>query len=339
MKRTAVITGIAGQVASYLAELLLAKDYKIYGLKRRTSKNDLGCSAHLEKYIEVVEGDMCDTGSLNRLCRMARPDELYNTAAMSHVGTSFEQPEYTLEVTGGGVLNCLEAIRQSGIHTRMLQCSTSELFGGGEAGEQPRKVGLDVHEFHPKSPYAAAKLFGFWICDIYRASYKMYVCNSLAFNHDGPRRGPNFVTRKITLAIANIVAGNQNEVMLGNMDAMRDWGHAKDYVEGMYLMLQQPKARDYILATGETHSVREFCEYAFKYAGLGDYRNYIAIDPRLYRPSEVPALLGDYSETERLLGWRPKTTFRKLVEEMVDSDMAALGVVKPARQSDLAETI
>lgn len=325
--KTAIVTGITGQDGSLLADLLLTKGYKVYGLKRRTSSNELHCAAHLEGKIEIVEGDIGDMGSLSRMCSKARANEFYNMAAQSHVGSSFEQPGYTMEATGAGVLNCLEAVRNSGVHTRFLQASTSELFGGGTPGEKPRMIGMDTREFHPKSPYAVAKLYGFWICDCYRESYKMYICNSLAYNHEEPgRRGPNFVTRKITKAIAAIKAGKQKQLSLGNLDAKRDWGCASDYVEAMWLMLQQAEPRDYVLATGETHSVREFCEYAFRYAGLGEYTDYVVIDPSLYRPSEVPSLLGDASETEALLNWKPKTTFVELVEKMVDADLKLAGL-------------
>ena len=232
MKDTAIITGITGQDGSYLAELLLGMDYKVYGFKRRTSQNDLGCSEHLknEKNLEIVEGDLLDLPSLQNLCKLAKAGEFYNLASQSHVGSSFKQPTYTLQATGLGVLNCLEAIRDSGIHTRFYQASTSELFGG-QSGET---LTNEDAPFHPRSPYGCAKLYGFWITVNYREAYKMYACNGILFNHESPRRGPNFVTRKITLGVANILAGRQEKLYLGNLDSKRDWGHARDFVLGMW---------------------------------------------------------------------------------------------------------
>ena len=322
MKKTAVVTGITGQDGSYLTELLLEKDYKVYGLKRRTSSNSLGCSAHLEgaQDLEVVEGDLLDLPSLQNLCKLARPDEFYNLAAQSHVGSSFKQPIYTLQTTGLGVLNCLEAIRDSGIYTRFYQASTSELFGG-QTGET--RTNEDA-PFHPRSPYGCAKLFGFWITINYREAFKMFACNGILFNHESPRRGSNFVTRKITLGVANIMAGHQEKLYLGNLDAKRDWGHARDFVRGMWLMLNHTEPSDYVLATGETHSIREFCTLAFSHAGLGDYQKYVEIDPRFYRPTEVDVLLGDWSKAYEELCWEPSTSFEQLVKEMVNADTQAL---------------
>jgi GDPmannose 4,6-dehydratase len=320
MKRTAIITGICGQDGSYLADLLLGKGYRVFGLKRRTSSNDLGCATHLEHEAEIVEGDLADLHSLNRLCRLARAEEFYNLAAQSHVGTSFDQPLYTLIATGQGVLNCLEAIRQSGVHTRFYQASTSELFGGGH-GETLLSEGT---MYHPRSPYACAKLYGYWITVNYRESYKMYACNGISFNHESPRRGPAFVTRKITMAVARIKAGKQRELRLGNLDAKRDWGHARDYVQGMWLMLQQNWPDDYILATGTSHSVREFCQIAFEHASIDNYQKYVVYDPSYCRAAEVDVLIGNATKAKTVLGWQPNTTFEALVREMVDADLSAM---------------
>lgn len=316
MKKSAVITGIRGQDSSYLAELLLAKDYKVYGLKRYNSDCDLGCSQHLEEEIEVFEGDLTDLSSLTKLCKLAKPDEFYNLGAMSHVGSSFLQPIYTANCTGLGVLNCLEAIRDSGYHTKFLQASTSELFGG-QYGEVKCNENTS---FYPRSPYGVAKLYGYWITRNYRDAYKFFTCNSICFNHESPRRSPSFVTRKITLGVANIKAGKQKKLYLGNLEAKRDWGHARDYVEGMWKMLQHHTADDYVLATGETHSIKQLCDVAFAHAGLGNYEEYVEIDPQFYRPAEVDVLIGDNTKAKQVLGWEPKITFTELVKEMVDAD-------------------
>lgn len=318
MARVAVITGVTGQDGSYLADLLLDKGYRVYGLKRRTASNDLGCAKHLANQIDVVEGDILDLPSLSKLCKLAKPHEFYNLASQSHVGTSFNQPVYTSESTGIGVLNCLEAIRDSGLHTRFYQASTSELFGGNK-GEVKCN---ELTPFYPRSPYGVAKLYGHWITVNYRESYNMFACCGILFNHESPRRGPGFVTRKITMGIADIAKGKAKKLSLGNLDSKRDWGHARDYVEGMYRILNRNLPEDYVLATGETHSVREFCEIAFQEAGLGDYKKYVDVDPRLYRPAEVDILIGDANKAIRDLGWRPVTKFRDLVKEMVQADLA-----------------
>jgi GDPmannose 4,6-dehydratase len=317
MQRTAIVTGLRGQDASYLCELLLEKDYKVYGFKRRSSDNNLGCSEHLSKYVEVVEGDLLDQSSLLNLCKLAKPNEFYNLAAQSHVGTSFTQPVYTLEATGLGTLNCLEAIRQSGFHTRFYQASTSEMFGGmrGEVLCDEKTI------FHPRSPYGCAKLYAHWITINYRESYKMFTACGILFNHESNRRGPNFVTRKITLGIKDILIGKAKTISLGNIDAKRDWGHAKDYVDGMWRILNHNHPDEFVLATGETHSVREFCKIAFEVAGLGSYESYITIDPALYRPAEVDVLLGDASKARSVLGWKPQYTFESLVKDMVLNDI------------------
>lgn len=322
--RVAVVTGCTGQDGSYLAELLLEKDYKVYALKRRNSSNSLGCCVHLagKPNFEIVEGDLADGSSLSRLCSTVRPMEFYNLAAQSHVWTSFQQPQYTLEATGAGVLNCLEAIRLSGIHTRFFQASTSEMFGGlhGEA-----KVNESPSFFHPRSPYGCAKMYGYWITVNYRESYNMFACNGIAFNHESPRRGVNFVTRKITQYIARIITGTNKDqkLLLGNLSAKRDWGHAKDYVKGMYLMMQHSKPDDFVLATGKTRSVEEFLQTAADLYHI-DWHDYVHIDPTLYRPAEVDVLLGDPSKAERELGWRREWDFTALVADMVDSDIDAI---------------
>lgn len=323
--KTAIITGLTGQDGSYLADILIEQGVKIYGLVRRTSRGtNLNCAEHLQDnpLLEVVEGDLLDQSSLERLCKLARADMCYHMASQSHVGTSFIQPAYTAQATGLGTLNLLEAIRQSGYHTKFLNAATSELFGGIY-----REACNEETPFYPKSPYATAKLFGLWITRNYCESYKIFACNSICFNHESPRRGDTFVTRKITKAVANIIAGYQNKVYLGNLDACRDWGFAKDFCNAMVMILTQlPEPDDFILATGETHSVREFCEIAFEYAGLGDYQRYVEIDPRFYRPNEVETLIGDYNKIYNRLGWKPTTTFRQLVEIMVDHDLGLHGL-------------
>ena len=295
---------------------LLNKGYKVYGFKRRTSNDSLGCSAHLAGKLEVVEGDLLDPACLTKLCKLARPNEFYNLAAQSHVGSSFAQPTYTSQVDGIGVLNCLEAIRESGIHSRFYQASTSELFGGMNGAT----LANEATAFHPRSPYGVAKLFGYWTTVNYRESYKMFACNGILHNHESPRRGPGFVTRKITLGIKDILAGKAQCLYLGNLDSKRDWGFAGDYVEGMWRMLQYGQPDDYVLATGQTHSIREFCKLAFEYAGLGDYESYVKIDPQFYRPAEVDVLIGDSTKARTVLGWTPKVEFAGLVRLMVDSD-------------------
>jgi len=320
-KRSAVVTGCTGQDGSLLVDQLTAKGIKVYGVIRRSSRGlDLGCSADQEgnPLLEVVEADLLDSSSLLSLVKKARPDYFYNCAAQSHVQTSFEQPSYTFQVNALGVINCLEAIRQSGIFTRFLTCSTSEMYGG--ISDEPAN---EETPFHPRSPYGVAKLAGFWAVVQYRESYKMFASNSICFNHEQPgRRGPNFVTRKITLAIAAIKAGQQDKLFLGNLSARRDWGLAEDYTEGMIRIMEAAHPDDYVLATGETHSVREFCEIAFEYAGLGDYKKYVEVDPLFFRPAEVHVLIGDYSKIKRELGWEPRTKFVELVHRMVDADLS-----------------
>ena len=321
MTKTSIITGLTGQDGSITAEILLNQGYKVYGLIRRNSQGRaLGCASNLEGHpnLEVVEGDLSDLSGLCKLVRLARPDKFFNLAAQSHVGSSFEIPIYTAEVTGLGVLNCLEAIRLSGFHTRFLQASTSELWGG-IPGEAPYN---ENSSFYPRSPYGVAKLYGHWITINYRESYKMFACCSLCCNHEEPgKRGPEFVTRKITLAVGNIRAGKQDKLYLGNLNAKRDWSLATDFCKGMVQMLNASEPEEYVFSSGEAHSVKEFCEIAFSYAGLGDYKNYVEIDPKFYRPAEVEILIGDSSKAKTQLGWKPTIDFENLVIAMTDFDL------------------
>jgi GDPmannose 4,6-dehydratase len=323
MRRSYIITGVTGQDGSLLSRELLSQDHKVYGLVRRRSDSPyLSCSAGLEynSNFEVVEGDITDLSSLARLCKLARAYGFFNMSAQSHVGTSFKEPVHTGTVTGLGVTNCLEAIRESGIHTRFLQASTSEMYGGQESS-----LYNESSSFKPRSPYACAKLYGYWMTRTYRESYSMFASNSICFNHEEPGiRGPNFVTRKIAMAVAKIRAGLQEKVYLGNLDAKRDWSLASDVIDGMIKILHHNEPDDFVLASGETHSVREFCEIAFDYAGLGDYRNYVEIDPKFFRPAEVDVLLGDASKAKKILGWEPKVNFEGLVQQMVNFDINQL---------------
>src|SRR5882762_11083081 len=305
MAKTALITGITGQDGSYLAELLLGKGYEVHGVVRRASTMNRARIDHLQhahpSHIEGSKfvlhyGDMTDSGGLNRVVKAVRPDEIYNLAAQSHVQISFDQPEYTGDADGLGTTRLLEAIRTMGLPTRFYQASTSEMFGLSPAPQS------ETTPFHPRSPYAVAKLYAHWMTVNYREAHSLFACSGILFNHESPRRGENFVTRKVTRGIGQILAGKADQVRLGNMDAKRDWGHARDYVEAMWLMLQQDKADDYVIATGVMRSVREFLEVAFGYVGL-DYREYVVVDPRLYRPAEVNALLGDSSKARARLGW------------------------------------
>lgn len=342
MKKTALITGITGQDGSYLAELLLEKNYEVYGLFRRGSTNTTERIAHLlEKRAEedhclhLIYGDMTDSMNLVRIMLEIKPDEIYNLAAQSHVAVSFEEPEYTANADGIGVLRILEAVRIAGLAetTRIYQASTSELFGKAE--EIPQR---ETTPFHPRSPYAVAKLYGYWITKHYRESYGMYAVNGILFNHESERRGENFVTRKITLAVANILAGRQEKLYLGNLNAKRDWGYAKDYVECMWMMLQHETPEDFVIATGETRTVREFVEAAFCQGGIrlrwqGEGveekgidektgRVVVEVSPEFFRPAEVDLLLGDPTKAKELLGWNPrKTSFEQLVKLMVQHDM------------------
>ena len=324
--KKALVTGITGQDGSYLAELLLDKGYEVYGVVRRassvnTQRIDDICQAlpRVKKNcLKLVHGDLVDASSINHLVQTIRPQEIYNLAAQSHVKISFEVPEYTADVTGLGALRILEAIRHSGIKTKFYQASSSELYGRVAVAAQNERT-----PFEPVSPYAVAKLFAYWTTVNYRESYGLFACNGILFNHESPRRGDNFVTRKITKAVARIKKGTQKKLYLGNLDARRDWGYAKDYVEAMWLILQQSQPEDFVIATGQTHTVREFLQEAFSYVGL-DYKKYVQLDKQYLRPIEVNHLCGNYAKAKKKLGWEPKTTFRQLVRLMVDVDMAAI---------------
>ncbi|MCB9757534.1 MAG: GDP-mannose 4,6-dehydratase [Candidatus Omnitrophica bacterium] len=323
--KKALISGITGQDGSYLAEFLLKKGYDVYGLIRRSSTFNTDRIEHLyqdphEKNVRLtlVYGDLNDASSLNRIVKTIKPDEIYNLGAQSHVKVSFEIPEYTAEITGMGTIRFLEAIRDSGIRTKFYQASSSEMFG--KVLETPQ---TETTPFYPRSPYAAAKVYAYWMTVNYREAYDMFACNGILFNHESPRRGETFVTRKITMALARIKQGVQKTLYLGNLDSKRDWGFAGDYVEAMWLMLQQKKAQDFVIATGETHSVKEFLEEAFSYAGL-DWQKYVKIDKRYFRPTEVDLLLGDSSKAHKSLKWKPKVNFKELVKMMVDADMALI---------------
>ncbi len=339
--KKALITGITGQDGAYLSELLLSKGYEVHGMKRRSSLFNTGRIDHLfsdpheeSRGLILHYGDLTDSSNIIRLLQEIKPDEIYNLAAQSHVKVSFETPEYTANGDGLGVLRILEAIRILGLEktTRFYQASTSELYG--KVQEIPQR---ETTPFYPRSPYAAAKLYGYWITVNYREAYGIYGCNGILFNHESPLRGETFVTRKITRAVARISLGLQDKIYLGNMDAKRDWGHARDYVEAMWLMLQQDTPDDYVVATGETHSVREFVELSFKEVGIPiEWRGtgvdevgfdpstgkvLVEIDPRYFRPTEVELLLGDPTKAKEMLGWERRVTFPELVKEMVSHDL------------------
>ncbi|MCY8939159.1 GDP-mannose 4,6-dehydratase [Peribacillus frigoritolerans] len=313
--KTALITGITGQDGSYLAELLLDQGYKVYGLKRRTATPNLENIKSLINEIDFISGDLRDITSLTEAVQLAKPDEVYNLAAQSFVGDSWRQPIYTGEVTGLGVTNMLEAIRQAKPDARFYQASSSEMFG--KVLETPQK---ETTPFYPRSPYGVAKVYGHWITVNYRESYNMYACSGILFNHESPRRGIDFVTRKITDAVAKIKLGFQNKLHLGNIDSKRDWGFAGDYVKAMWLMLQQDEPDDYVIATGETHTVKEFVEIAFEHVGL-NWKEHVVQDPQFMRPAEVDILLGDSSKAKQKLKWEPQINFEQLVKMMVDQDL------------------
>lgn len=361
MKKVALITGITGQDGSYLTELLLDKGYEVHGIIRRHSVISTTRIDYLFENPAIGNvslflhyGDLTDSSNLNRLIENIRPDEIYNLAAQSHVAVSFEVPEYTAEATGVGTLRLLDAIRESGHPCKFYQASTSELYGG-LPGMAPQN---EYTPFYPKSPYGVAKLYSYWITVNYREAYHLFACNGILFNHESPRRGETFVTRKITRAVASIIAGKQEKLSLGNMDAMRDWGFAGDYVEGMWRMLQQDKPGDYVLATNETHTVREFVEACFSEVGIhinwkgigADEKGYdsktgrllVDINPRCFRPAEVELLWGDPSKAERELGWKRKVNFRELVYMMMDHDMndiAGVSLEKYNREEVLMEVV
>ncbi len=337
--KKALITGITGQDGSYLTEYLLEKGYEVHGIIRRASTFNTKRIDHLmdnkeimDKRLFLYHGDLADSSNLNRVIERAQPDEIYNLAAQSHVQVSFEVPEYTAEVDAIGTIRLLDAIKQNGLKTRFYQASTSELYGG-LPGTEPQS---EKTPFYPRSPYAAAKLYAYWITVNYREAYDLYACNGILFNHESPRRGETFVTRKITRAVAEIVAGKKDRLSLGNLDAKRDWGFAGDYVKGMWLMLQQDKPEDFVLATGETHTVREFVELSFSHVGIDiewsdngvnekgidkeTGKILVDVNPRYFRPTEVDVLLGDPSKAEQVLGWKREVSFTQLVKMMVEAD-------------------
>lgn len=322
MSNTALITGITGQDGSYLAEFLLSKGYDVYGIIRRSSSFNTGRIDHIYQdphepnpRLKLVYGDLNDASSLNRILRDIRPDEIYNLGAQSHVMVSFEVPEYTGEITGLGTVRLLEAIRETGIKPKFYQASSSELFG--LAQEIPQK---ETTPFYPRSPYGCAKAYGFYIVRNYREAYGLFACNGILFNHESPRRGETFVSRKITRAATRIKLGLQEKLYLGNLEARRDWGYAPDYIEAMWLMLQQQKPGDYVIATGESHSVKEFVVTAFGLLDL-NWRDHVEIDPRYLRPTEVDSLVGDFSKAKRELNWKPRVQFKELVRIMVEADL------------------
>jgi GDPmannose 4,6-dehydratase len=323
--KKALITGITGQDGSYLAELLLEKGYEVHGVIRRASSFNTGrldpiySDPHFPKNnLHLHYGDLSDGSNLSRLLGKIQPEEVYNLAAQSHVRVSFDAPEYTADVTGTGTVRLLEAIREVGLQPRFYQASSSEMYGLVQ--EVPQK---ETTPFYPRSPYGCAKMYSYWITINYRESYGMHASNGILFNHESPRRGETFVTRKITRAAAHIKLGLQQKLFLGNLDSKRDWGYAKEYVEAMWLMLQQPEGDDYVVATNETHTIRECLEVAFGRLNL-DWEKYVEIDPRYYRPAEVDLLIGDYSKAKKKLGWEPKTTFKGLIELMADADLKLL---------------
>jgi GDPmannose 4,6-dehydratase len=317
--KKAFITGITGQDGSYLAELLLDKGYAVHGLVRRSSSFNTWRIDHVRDHLTLHYGDLVDQNSLVRTLEAVGPDEVYNLAAQSHVKVSFDMPEYTGNVTALGVLRLLDAIRELGLGTRVYQAGSSEMYGLVQETPQTERT-----PFHPRSPYGVSKVFGHWLAVNYREGYGMHVSNGILFNHESPRRGENFVTRKITMGLAAIRQGKTTELRLGNLEAKRDWGYAKDYVEAMWMMLQRDQPDDYVVATGETHSVREFLEEAFSYAGL-DWQKYVKVDPKYFRPAEVDVLLGDPRKAHQALGWKPRVTFKELVHLMVDADMEGQG--------------
>jgi GDPmannose 4,6-dehydratase len=317
--KKALITGITGQDGSYLAEQLLEKGYEVHGLVRRSSSFNTWRIDHVRDRLVLHYGDLVDQNSLARALAAVEPDEVYNLAAQSHVKVSFEMPEYTTDVTAIGVLRVLDAVRGLGIPTRVYQAGSSEMFGMVRETPQTERT-----PFYPRSPYAVSKVYGHWMAVNYRESYGMHVSNGILFNHESPRRGENFVTRKITMAVAAIKQGRAKELWLGNLDAKRDWGYARDYVEVMWRMLQQERPGDYVIATGETHSVREFCQEAFACVGL-DWQDFVKVDPKYFRPAEVDLLLGDCSKARRELGWEPRVTFKELAKLMVEADLEMAG--------------
>ena len=319
--KKAFITGITGQDGSYLADLLLAKGYEVHGVMRRSSSFNTKRISHIPLDLHnpascfyIHYGDLADGSVLNRLLKTVQPDEVYNLGAQSHVRISFDVPEYTADVVALGSLRILDAIRETGIKTKFYQASSSEMFGLAEPPQNETTL------FHPRSPYACAKVFAYWITRNYREAYGMFAANGILFNHESPRRGENFVTKKITHTVARIKAGLEKKLYLGNLDAVRDWGYAPEYVEAMWLILQQDKPDDFVIATGESHTVKEFVEEAFRIVGL-DWKKYVEIDPRYYRPSETPVLIGDCRKAKRILKWKPKVKFKELIRIMLEYDL------------------
>jgi GDPmannose 4,6-dehydratase len=327
MDRKALITGVTGQDGSYLAELLLAKGYEVHGMVRRSSSMNRGRIDHLHhahpsasgsRFI-LHYGDMTDSGGLNRLIKIIRPDEIYNLAAQSHVQISFDQPEYTGDADALGTTRILEAIRTMGLATRFYQASTSEMFGLAPPPQSERS------QFHPRSPYAIAKLYAHWMTVNFREAHDLFACSGILFNHESPRRGENFVTRKVTRGVAQIIAGKLDKLRMGNLDSKRDWGHARDYVKAMWMILQDDKPDDYVIATGVTRSVKDFVRTSFEIVGL-DWTKYVEVDPAYMRPSDVIELRGDASKAAKALGWEPETTFEQLLNEMLANDLRLEGV-------------
>jgi len=338
MKKRALLTGITGQDGSYLSEFLLEKGYEVHGIIRRTSTFNTDRIEHIyeDPHQEAARlflhyGDLTDGTTLRRVLEEVQPVEIYNLGAQSHVRVSFDSPEYTVDTVGMGVLRLLEAIRdyqqRTGIQVRFYQAGSSEMFG--KVLEVPQK---ETTPFYPRSPYACAKVYGHWQTVNYRESYGLFACNGILFNHESPRRGETFVTRKITRAIARILAGQQKKLYMGNLDAKRDWGYAKDYVRAMWLMLQQDEPDDYVIATGETHTIRKFLDIAFGYVNL-DWQEYVEFDPRYLRPAEVDLLIGDPTKAKQKLGWEPSVSFEELVKLMVEADLNALGLNSPNGQA------
>lgn len=316
--KKALITGVTGQDGSYLSELLLEKGYEVHGIIRRSSSFNTGRIEHIFDQLHLHYGDLTDGSALSDLLRVVRPDEIYNLGAQSHVRVSFDIPMYTADVDAMGTLRLLEAVRSSRPDARVYQASSSEMYG--KVQEVPQR---ERTPFYPRSPYGVSKVFSYWMGVNYRESYGMHISNGILFNHESPRRGETFVTRKITKAVANILKGNQKELLLGNLDARRDWGYAKEYVEAMWLMLQRPDPSDFVIATGETHTIKDFLDVAFESAGL-DWRQYVGVDPKYYRPTEVDILLGDPTKAKMELGWEAKTKFENLVRLMVEADIEGL---------------
>jgi GDPmannose 4,6-dehydratase len=314
----ALITGVTGQDGSYLAEFLLEQGYSVIGMVRRTSTVNFSRIHHFQDDITLVSGDLLDQGSLINILKEHQPDEIYNLAAQSFVPTSWDQPVFTGEVTALGVTRVLEAVRMVDKDIRVYQASSSEMFG--KVREVPQS---EDTPFYPRSPYGVAKVYGHWITVNYRESHDLFAVSGILFNHESPRRGLEFVTRKVTYGVAKIKLGLADELLLGNLDSRRDWGYAVDYVRAMWMMLQQPEPDDYVVATGETHSIRDLCEAAFGYVGL-DWQEYVGQDPRFMRPAEVDLLVGDASKARRVLGWEPEVSFKELIELMVDADLALL---------------